>query len=59
VLTCKQGKTPRVAPPPREWLDEAGATWAEDVLSILTQERKLRRSEHQCLDRLRGAGVIR
>lgn len=59
MLTCKQGKTPRVAPPPESWLGEAGAVWAEDVLSILTQERKLRRAEHQCLDELAKRGAIR
>jgi len=33
--------------------------WALDVLGLLERERTLRGAEHKCIDRLRGAGVIR
>ena len=33
--------------------------WVLGVLGLLEQERGLRNAEHDCLDQLREAGVIR
>lgn len=52
------GQTAPVAPPPADWWAD-GPAWAAGVLGLLREERTLRAAEHDCLDRLRDAKVIR
>lgn len=55
---CEQGATPDVPAWPDNWLID-GPAWGIAVLGILTEERKLRGDEHQCLADHRAKGVIR
>lgn len=56
-VKCEQGQTPDLADWPEDWLRD-GPPWAIEVLGVLEEERRLRAIEHQCLQRLRKAGVI-
>ncbi len=72
-VDCKQQATADISPAPRadQWLSveetnaakvvrlsEAAAKWIVTALGIATQERKLRKIEHQCLDDLAEKKII-
>ncbi len=72
-VDCKQQATPDISPAPRadDWLStvesaggkvvrlsEDAAKWVIQVLGIATQERQLRKIEHQCLDDLAKKKII-
>lgn len=57
-IRCEQGATPDGPDWPDNWLIE-GPAFAIAWLGILTEERRLRAIEHQCLADHRAAGAIR
>lgn len=57
-IKCEQGKTPDGPDWPDDWLRD-GPGFAITWLGIATEERRLRRIEHRCLDEHREKGHIR
>lgn len=61
-VDCQQGKTEDPAPAPACSPEQCGQTWVEYVVGLMggwTEERRLRRIEHQCVDGLKDKGLIR
>lgn len=61
-IRCEQGATtdPGLAPVATiaQWIKE-GPAWAVAVLGVLTEERRLRSVEHDCMAQHRAKGHIR
>lgn len=74
-VDCQQGDNPPLGQAPRadEWivcspklekqeectLSEKAALWIIDAVTLLHLERRVRKEEHACLDKLVDEGVIR
>jgi hypothetical protein len=57
-VRCDQPRTATVPDWPDDWLTD-GPEFAIRLLGIITEERRLEGVERECLDALRGEGVIR
>lgn len=55
---CLLPATPDLPDWPDDWLRD-GPPFAIELLGILEEERVLRAAEHECIHRLRAAGLIR